>query len=761
MTHRIIFIALSVGVAQAARNVAVNAHSSIQTQTAAEVAKEQAKDSVISKVIEMLGENQDKIAADIAAESKEMEEYFEWCDDEQKETGYSIRTADRKIEEQTAIIQDRTAQIHALDEDIANLATEIAERNTEMEEAIALRKKQEEDFKANEAEQLAMVEELEHMEQELKRQMEAMTTPPPVAVEGEEGAEEAAPAEGAMVQTYDSFVQTNHDQKKGSDNKKSTDKKKHHGVSIDTIRKALEKMVSSVWVDPKSKKALGVVHGLLQQQISEDPVEPAPTVEIGAEAMQGMQENTGNNLAAFEMLKGKAEESLQRMRDAEVQEKAAHDLRMQSLKGAIHLAEDNMDDAKRDHTRLEEEKGEAEGEVAKTEETKAAAEKYLASVTSECDKASADWAARQKGAKEEIAAINKAKEILASRVTVFVQSRAHGMAYGGIKQPGDTEKRQAQLQKTRQTLINHFRKLGTDLHSLAMLNLVSVSSEEPLAQVKGLISELIAKLEKEAAEAANLHEFCKAEKEKTTAAKTKKQNTIDKLDARLDKAITKQTDLKEAVATLTQEISDLDTGDAEATKIRTEQHASNTKAIADFKEAADAVSDAGDALKEYYGSFLQTKHVTAKAVAQKAPPKLGGAKSDAAGGILSIMDTMQGEFEKTAAELSSSEREAAKAYEILMNEHKVSKAAKAAEIKGDESEIKSLNVAIHNFQEDKKMTVAELDSILEYVEKLKPQCEGRTVPYAERKARREAEIQGLKDALGILQADAPTFLQRA
>jgi hypothetical protein len=624
-----------------------------------------------------------------------------------------------------------------------------------MEEAESLRKKQVEDFKKNEAEQLAMVEELEHMEQELKRQMDAMTTPPPVPAEGEEVAEDtapAAPAPAALQTSFDAFVQTNHDQKKASD------KKKHSGVTITTLRKALEKMVSAVWVDPQSKKALGVVHGLLQQQVTdgqEPAAEAAPTVEIGAEAMQGMQDNTNNNLAAFEMLKGKAEESLQRMRDGEVAEKAAHDLRIQSLKAAIHLSEDNMDDAKKDHTRLGEEKAEAEGEVAKTEETKAAAEKYLASVTSECDKTSADWDARQKGAKEEIAAINKAKEILASRVTVFVQSTAHGKA----KQPVDNRKQESQVQKTRQTLINHFRKLGTDLHSLAMLNLVSVASEEPMAQVKNLISELIAKLEKEAAEAANLHEFCKAEKEKTTAAKEKKQNTIDKLDARLDKAISKQTDLKEAVATLSSEIKDIDAGDAEATKMRGEQHASNTKAIADFKEAADAVSDASDALKDYYGSLLQTGDVTVKTVGGKAPPKMGGAKSDAAGGILSIMDTMQGEFEKTAAEISSSEREAAKAYDTLMQEHKVSKAAKSAEIKGDESEIKSLSVAIHNFEEDHKMTSNELASILEYVEKLKPQCEGRTVPYAERKARREAEIQGLKDALAILQSDSPTFLQ--
>merc|ERR1719235_239739 len=156
------------------------------------------------------------------------------------------------------------------------------------------------------------------------------------------------------------------------------------------------------------------------------------------------------------------------------------------------------------------------------------------------------------------------------------------MTHGKVKQPGEQageiRKQESLVAKTRQTLINHFRKLGTDLHSLAMLNLVSVSSEEPLAAVKGLIAELISKLEKEAAEAASLHEFCKAEKEKTKAATDKKENTTAKLDARLDKAITKSSDLKESVATLSQEIEDIDTGDAEATKIRTEESKTNTKA---------------------------------------------------------------------------------------------------------------------------------------------------------------------------------------
>merc|ERR1719460_2942504 len=131
----------------------------------------------------------------------------------------------------------------------------------------------------------------------------------------------------------------------------------------------------------------------LSGDLEDPPAAPAPA----ADPMGQAQQNGENNLAAFEMLKGKAEESLQRMRDDEVTSVHNHDLRVQALTQAIHLAEDKKEDANKDKTRLAEEKGSAEGELVKTQETKAAAEKYLSEVSNECDKAAQDWDARQKG----------------------------------------------------------------------------------------------------------------------------------------------------------------------------------------------------------------------------------------------------------------------------------------------------------------------------------------------------------------------------
>jgi len=292
--------------------------------------------------------------------------------------------------------------------------------------------------------------------------------------------------------------------------------------------------------------------------------------------------------------------------------------------------------------------------------------------------------------------------------------------------------------------------------------LVSVVSQDPMAQVKGLLTNLIAKLEKEAKEAADLHAFCKAEKEKTSAAIKKKTATLDELDARTEKASTKKETLEENIADLTEELAEMAKSEAEATKLRNEEHANFVKVTTDFTGAAEAVDDAIDALKEFYGSFLQTSSKSSKA-SGKAPPVLGGAKSDSAGGIVSILETMGEEFRKTVKTANAEERAAQDAYDTMINENKVAKGSKEAEIKGSESEIKSLKVSLTDLGEDHKSTSGELASVNEYVAKLKPQCGGRTVPYEERKAKMEAEIAGLKEGLAILEAESPagafTFLQ--
>merc|ERR1719498_2402459 len=178
-------------------------------------ASKQKGNSMIAKVIEMLGEEKDKIKADLAAEEKTMDEYMQWCDDTQTELSYGIKSAVAKLEDLTATITDNGAQIAALDDELVELGNEIAGHQSEMEEAIAVRTKEHEVFLKSEAEQVATVEELEQMGVALKKQIAAFTaTPAPVAEE--EGAALVQKASASPAASFDAFLQIN-------TNKKSTE----------------------------------------------------------------------------------------------------------------------------------------------------------------------------------------------------------------------------------------------------------------------------------------------------------------------------------------------------------------------------------------------------------------------------------------------------------------------------------------------------------------------------------------------------------
>merc|ERR1719274_527562 len=94
-----------------------------------------------------------------------------------------------------------------------------------------------------------------------------------------------------------------------------------------------------------------------------------------------------------------------------------------------------------------------------------------------------------------------------------------------------------------------------------------------------------------------------------------------------------------------------------------------------------------------------------------------------------------------------------------MTENKVAKATKMAEAKAKESQVKALTNSLEMSKEDQAATSKELDAVLAYLDKLKPECESKAMSYEERKAARDAEIEGLKEALSILEGKGLALVQ--
>ena len=214
---------------------------------------------------------------------------------------------------------------------------------------------------------------------------------------------------------------------------------------------------------------------------------------------------------------------------------------------------------------------------------------------------------------------------------------------------------------------------------------------------------------------------------------------MDDFASRKDKASSGIATLTEEVKTLQSEVADIDAAQRESAKVRKEEKDNYLKASGDVSASAEAVAQAIEVLKNDNegASLVQLKSSSkvATGVTAAKQPEFGGAKSDSGGSIISVLETAEADFTKMLAEAEAAEKQAVDVFRKLADEDELAKVAKLSAVKGKQSEIKSLEVALSHYKEDHLAVNKEFDAVMDYLDKLKPQCETKVMSYEERKAR--------------------------
>merc|ERR1719310_1042767 len=202
--------------------------------------------------------------------------------------------------------------------------------------------------------------------------------------------------------------------------------------------------------------------------------------------------------------------------------------------------------------------------------------------------------------------------------------------------------------------------------------------------------------------------------------------------------------LKEEVATLQKELAELAKMQAEMDKLREEEKALYDKNQPEMAAGLEGVKLALKILREYYAK----------------EDKAHEAAEGAGGTIIGLLEVVESDFTKLLAEIIATEETAAKEYDEQTKENEITRTMKEQDVKYKTKEFTELDKAVAEMTSDKESVEAELDAIYEYLEKLKEMCVAKPETYEERKARREAELAGLKEALQILEG-AAVLLQRS
>merc|ERR1711963_540567 len=130
------------------------------------------------------------------------------------------------------------------------------------------------------------------------------------------------------------------------------------------------------------------------------------------------------------------------------------------------------------------------------------------------------------------------------------------------------------------------RRLAKQEHSSALAQLASriaavarygaSNGEDPFAKIKGLIQDMIAKLEREAGSEATEKAYCDEQIAKTEFKKGELEDDISKMTSRIDQSAAKSAQLKAQIKVLESELGALAKTQAEMDKIRADTHAEYT-----------------------------------------------------------------------------------------------------------------------------------------------------------------------------------------
>jgi hypothetical protein len=469
------------------------------------------------------------------------------------------------------------------------------------------------------------------------------------------------------------------------------------------------------------------------------------TAGFGEDA-QAFSSSSGGILDTLKDMKGEMSDQRSKAEQDEAQQRNAYELLQQELKMSIDAMSDERDAKSAKSAQRQKDSADAGSEGAAAAQTKEEDEKYLAEVTATCEQKAADFVQRQELRSEELAAIQKAIDIIGSK-SVAGKADKHLpklMQTSFVALRASTQSRMGRVQ-------TFLEERATRTASKYLARAAALSRAGPFDKVVGMIRAMIVKLTEEAGEEAEHKAWCDGELHENKNSRDAKTAEVNALTAQSDKLNAELKRLADEMETLSQQIADLDKAMNEATAQRNKEHNENEEAVADAKEAQAAVKSALEVLKDFYA-----KAATATALVQmqegqpaifdKSYKGMGGAS----GGVVGMLDVILSDFVRLEQETTAEEGSAAREFKEFSAESNADRKAKDDSLDGKEKTTVDKRRELAQAGRDLKATQEELDAALEYYDKLKPSCLDAGVDFEERTQRREEEIASLQEALKLL-----------
>jgi len=642
--------------------------------------------SPVAKVLSMLSDLQQKVIREGEVSQKEYSEFAEWCEDQSRNLAFELKTGASDAERLKAIIAKETATVGSLNTKVEEASASLATNEADLKAASWIRKNEAADFSEEERELSETVSMLERATAILEREMDK--------------------GGAAMLQLKNAA----------------------------NMGELFEVMVRASMIGGQdAAKLTSFVQDQQKTQDTDTDDDEAPDAPEAA----AYESHSGGIVDTLTGLQEKAEALLADLRKRETVSLQHFERIKQSLDSEIKYGNNDLDEAKKGISESNERKANAKGDLDVTEKNTAEDVKARATLHQDCMNKAVAFEAETKSRGEELKALGAAKQIIkestgADAAASFVQVAAKSKTTAG----------------RRFEVVRLVRDLGRTHHSMALVQLAgkmsdAMQSKDAFEKIKGLISDMIAKLEDQAGADATKKAYCDKELAETNEKKDDKTEEIEVLTTRIDQMSAKSSQLKQEVAALQVGLANLAKSQALMDKIRYEENAEFKITKADLEKGLSGIKGALKLLSDYYGS----------------DGKAHEASEGAASGIIGMLEVIEADFSKNLAEVMGDEDVAVANYERVTKENDIEKTTKVQDIKYKVAMSKQLDKTSAELISDRTAVKTELEAVMEYLSKVKEECIAKAETYEERKKRREAEIAGLKEALDTLENETALLQQ--
>jgi hypothetical protein len=454
-------------------------------------------------------------------------------------------------------------------------------------------------------------------------------------------------------------------------------------------------------------------------------------------------------------------------------------------------------------------------ELTETKALKSDAETYLKDLTEQCERKAHEWDQRSEMRKGELAALDKALELMGTVETKATATGAGGRTdvapVAGLTQEDDdedsdpagssesyadvvfvqTRKVKAVKHETndvRNKVITILKAKAAKLKSPVINMLAMKLAADPFAKVKELIQQLIERINAEALNEANQKGWCDKEIANAKHDAAYRLQDTKTLSASLLQLQAQKANLEEVITETTAELAKLNKALNDATKLRGEEKAENKQTLTAAREGKAALDNAIEVLQTFYRKSSRARADLLQEVMDEAAEKKAGSLKQspveadmaaaghggihkgaykgnqaAAGGILGMLATIASDFERTIKATTDEEETSRADFAAFSKETSASIKSNEQGLKNAEGDLEIASSDIVQSLSDLRENQVLLDNSVKQLEMLRPACIDTGMTWEQRKEAREREIQALKDCLDVFAEGLPSqtlFLQQ-